>query len=328
MSDTPVYSIIIPHYNIPGLLMRCLDSIPVREDVQVIVVDDNSPEADTYQERYPSLSRPYLEFYRATKGGGAGYARNIGINLSKGEWLIFADADDYFVGNLSTILDTHKDDTADIIFFRSLCVMSDDTSKPSDRIGFLEAYIDQAIKTGDINLLRYQHIVPWGKLYRRSLILSNSIRFEEIPYSNDIVFCTLAGCKAKSIQISESYLYINTWRQNSLTDNFLLKPGELEVRSKACFRQYRIIYESGYAPTGRLPISDFLLQLFYRNKNLYDVLLMRLSEIGCSKWTILRQIRGWVSGPWNKTWLYLYSVFISPLHYLIIQGRTRFDDLS
>ena len=36
------YSIIIPHKNIPNLLQRCLDSIPNREDVQIIVVDDNS----------------------------------------------------------------------------------------------------------------------------------------------------------------------------------------------------------------------------------------------------------------------------------------------
>ena len=36
------YSVIIPHKNIPKLLQRCLDSIPVRDDLQVIVVDDNS----------------------------------------------------------------------------------------------------------------------------------------------------------------------------------------------------------------------------------------------------------------------------------------------
>jgi len=36
------YSIIIPHKNIPHLLVRCLDSIPQREDVQIIVADDNS----------------------------------------------------------------------------------------------------------------------------------------------------------------------------------------------------------------------------------------------------------------------------------------------
>ncbi|MBQ5474281.1 MAG: glycosyltransferase, partial [Lachnospiraceae bacterium] len=56
----PLFSIIIPHYNIPDLLMRCLKSIPVSEDIQVIVVDDNSTDADTYLERFPELSRPYL----------------------------------------------------------------------------------------------------------------------------------------------------------------------------------------------------------------------------------------------------------------------------
>ena len=43
-SMCPTFSIIIPHYDIPDLLMRCLKSIPVSEDIQVIVVDDNSPD--------------------------------------------------------------------------------------------------------------------------------------------------------------------------------------------------------------------------------------------------------------------------------------------
>ena len=40
------FTIIIPHKEIPDLLMRCLKSIPVSEDIQVIVVDDNSSDAD------------------------------------------------------------------------------------------------------------------------------------------------------------------------------------------------------------------------------------------------------------------------------------------
>lgn len=55
------YSIIIPHYNAPHLLERCLKSIPVREDIQVIVVDDCSPAVNSYIRDYPELSRPYLE---------------------------------------------------------------------------------------------------------------------------------------------------------------------------------------------------------------------------------------------------------------------------
>ena len=115
----PLFSVIIPHREIPDLLMRCLKSIPVSEDIQVIVVDDNSPDVDTYLEKYPELSRPYLEFIRAPKNGGAGYARNIGLNHAKGKWLLFADADDFFVGNMYDIISMHVESDADVIYFQN-----------------------------------------------------------------------------------------------------------------------------------------------------------------------------------------------------------------
>ena len=125
----PLFSIIIPHYNIPDLLMRCLKSIPVTEDIQVVVVDDNSPDVDTYLERYAELSRPYLEFVRTTKGGGAGYARNIGMEHAKGKWLLFADADDLYVDGMYDIICQWVDSDADIVFFKIQSVMSDNLNQ-------------------------------------------------------------------------------------------------------------------------------------------------------------------------------------------------------
>ena len=60
-SVMPLFSIIIPHKDIPDLLMRWLRSIPMSEDIQVIVVDDNSADAETYLDRYPELSPSYLK---------------------------------------------------------------------------------------------------------------------------------------------------------------------------------------------------------------------------------------------------------------------------
>lgn len=42
------YSIIIPHKNSAGLLQRCLDSIPQRDDIQIIIIDDNSLNIKNY----------------------------------------------------------------------------------------------------------------------------------------------------------------------------------------------------------------------------------------------------------------------------------------
>lgn len=117
--------------------MRCLKSIPVCEDIQVIVVDDYSPDANTYLERYPELSRSYIEFIRAPKNGGAGYARNIGLEQAKGKWIMFADADDFFVDKMYDIISSHVESDADVIFFPKKAVYSDAPSCKSSRSGYI-----------------------------------------------------------------------------------------------------------------------------------------------------------------------------------------------
>ena len=52
----PIYSIIIPYKNCPALLNRCIDSIPQRDDVQIIVVDDNSDD-----DKKPNIIRNDVE---------------------------------------------------------------------------------------------------------------------------------------------------------------------------------------------------------------------------------------------------------------------------
>ena len=55
------YTIIIPHHNIPNLLRRCLHSIPLRDDVQIIVVDDCSDEI--YKSELLSLEKEFISVY-------------------------------------------------------------------------------------------------------------------------------------------------------------------------------------------------------------------------------------------------------------------------
>ena len=93
----PIFSVIIPHYNIPKLLQRCLDSIPDIPDIQVIVVDDNSSVEKVDFDNFPGKGRKYTTAIFDKAGGGAGHARNIGLKHAEGKWLVFADSDDFFV---------------------------------------------------------------------------------------------------------------------------------------------------------------------------------------------------------------------------------------
>ena len=83
------YSIIIPHKNIPDLLQRCLNSIPRRTDIQIIVVDDNSDPKKVDFEHFPGVGEKCVEVYFTKEGKGAGYARNMGLKYAKGKWLLF-----------------------------------------------------------------------------------------------------------------------------------------------------------------------------------------------------------------------------------------------
>lgn len=69
-----LYSIIIPHKDIPCLLQRCLDSIPSRDDVQIIVADDDSSPDVVDFAHFPGSDRADVEILFTKEGRGAGYA--------------------------------------------------------------------------------------------------------------------------------------------------------------------------------------------------------------------------------------------------------------
>lgn len=100
------YSFVIPHHNSPELLNRCLNSIPQRDDIEIIVIDDNSDE-----DKKPKLSRPDVKLISidAEHTKGAGRARNYGLKEATGKWIVFSDADDFFIPSFIDVLDQYKD---------------------------------------------------------------------------------------------------------------------------------------------------------------------------------------------------------------------------
>jgi glycosyltransferase involved in cell wall biosynthesis len=314
----PVYSIIIPHYDIPDLLMRCLKSIPISEDIQVIVVDDNSPDADTYLERYPELSRPYLEFILTTKGGGAGYARNVGLDHAKGKWLLFADADDLYVDNMYEIIQSYIDSEADVIYFKEKSVLSSDIDKTIKRVQYLNEYIDQYFETGYEKYVRLRYCSPWGKMIKREFVENHHFRFDEVEYSNDYYFSVCTGYYAKKIEVADQILYIYTYRENSLTGKFCSTPHEFKVRAEVSFRVEKMFKQLNVDIEQQKPFKWYLQRMLRQDRDLFRYYFFKLPEIYPS---IPTAIRSHCSGKRIRFTIkmYLYSLWL---------WLTRFSDFE
>lgn len=210
--DSIKYTVVIPHRNILPLLERCLDSIPRRDDIQVIVVDDNSRlDASVWQEFRSRYA--FVELYLTREGRGAGYARNVALSKARGEWVLFADADDFFYEGAFVRFDEWAGSKKDVLYFQCDSRDSDTLAPVEARLQYIHLYID----SGNLDRLRYCWVEPWGKMIRRSLIVNAGLRFEEVKTANDVMFSIRLGYAAENLEITYSEpLYCSTRRPDSL----------------------------------------------------------------------------------------------------------------
>ena len=283
------YSIIIPHKNTPDLLQYCLDSIPVRDDVQVIVVDDNSDADKVDFEHFPHWKGDNYECCFTKEGKGAGYARNVGLGHATGKWVLFVDADDFLLPAVGEIFDEEKDTEADIVFFRPKAVMLEDRKTPSKRSHYIEVLIDSFLKNGDETPLRCGWESPVSKFIKFDLIQNHRIRFDEIKYANDVLFMVSSGVLAKTIEFRDKPYYCITESGNSLASNFMKKPGELRVRTDAYFRSSKVVVENGY-PIVEKRAFNYLRMLFADDREAFFVNFNRMREMGYSKKALVREL--------------------------------------
>lgn len=261
------YSIIIPHYGIPHLLVRCLQSIPAKEDIQIIVVDDNSSDADTYLERMPELKRSNVEWVRTHEGRGGGYARNVGLEHAKGQWLIFADADDFFAEDFYNLIDKYRDANEDILYFNTLSCLCEDVNTPANRTK--DFMFERYEREHNEELFRFGYTEPWGKMIRKSMVVEHNIRFDETKVSNDYLFSIMTGYYAKTVRIINQPLYVYTVRQNSLTsDDGHVNMEKLQARLDAYIRVQRFMESKGYSSLPALT-SHILVPLYKNYRDVY-----------------------------------------------------------
>lgn len=214
-------SIIIPHYNLPQLLLeRCLQSIVTqgipKDDYEIIVVDDASEEPPTWVTKYHSEANIRLII---TKHGGPGAARNRGIEEANGKYIEFVDADDMMMqrNSINECLDILRKECPEILRFRYKVYTSDriEPLKKKEKTKF-GSTISGAYYMKEHNLSGS----PCNYFFLRDLAIRKNIRFPENTFHEDEEFNTILHYHAKTLVDSNAILYCYCIRKGSTTANY------------------------------------------------------------------------------------------------------------
>ncbi len=215
-------SVIIPVYNVEQYLNQCIDSVIAQDydDIETILVDDGSTDSsgmicNNYREKYPEIKVIHK------KNGGLSDARNTGINVATGDYILFLDGDDFWSDNdcVSTLVKRVSKTHADVLNFSFQKFFEDTKEKVPYFSKARNMPLSIKSKKGQIDFIYKNNLYissACTKMIRRDL-LDHDLFFEKGAYSEDIVWSAILLEKAKSLDFLCINFYCYRQRRDSIS---------------------------------------------------------------------------------------------------------------
>jgi len=216
-------SIIIPVHNAEPYLKPCLECIAKQtfRDFECICVNDAS--TDDSCRTIKSFTKHDKRFSVVDiPASGAGAARNRGMELAKGKYFLFLDADDLFAPTMLEKFYARAEETnADIVFCKhQIYEMQKDLMRDCTGVPFpsIDPKVEYPFRTDPALPLQAYAPAPWNKFFRASFVREVGIQFQAIPSANDIGFTTKAKLAARHVaSIDEPLVFYRTGQGANIT---------------------------------------------------------------------------------------------------------------
>ncbi|GBG96546.1 glycosyl transferase [Lactococcus termiticola] len=218
MSQTQLISIIVPVYNAEAFLNETVQSIldQTYQNFELVLIDDNS------SDRSPELIQAWQEKdsrvrSQRIEGGSAGLARNAGLDIARGDYILFVDADDLIrTDTLAGLYEPIKDKQS--CFSMSKYTTERDLFEKRNSFGpNLEEAGELLAKLKLIQASGYPSFSPWGKLYSRDIF--DEIRFPNFQIHEDTAVILPILDKAKKVVLVDKLDWYYRVNAGSLTQS-------------------------------------------------------------------------------------------------------------
>lgn len=216
MKNFPLISIIIPVYKVEDYIHKCIDSVLNQsyENLEIFLVDDGSPDnCGSICDEYAQKDNRIVVIHK--KNGGLSDARNVAINIAKGEYITFVDSDDHISPYyIETLLDLVIESDCDI------AITSLMQFKEGEKIATQSSNYNKKIIHANeaINEMFYQGSFDnsaWAKLYHRSLF-SSGVRYPVGILYEDLATTYKLFLLANKVAFSNRKTYFYLIRSNSI----------------------------------------------------------------------------------------------------------------
>lgn len=263
-------SIIIPVYNVKEYLKKCLGNILSSKSklYEVILVDDGSTDGSSQLcDKYKNLFEVVKVIHK--KNGGLSSARNAGIKVAKGKYILFIDSDDVvienFVDNILTVFKLNPEFDIYMYKFQKFTqkinpIRNDDTTNrlvDKDKAMFL-------LTTDEIG--NY----AWNKIYRRSLL--KNIKYPVGKNYEDIYTTYKIFNQAESFYLINKSFYFYRQRDGSIMHelnsskdfNSLKDSINARIQQQAFFKKYN--FQRAFEASKKGLIDNYLMFVFKTEK--------------------------------------------------------------
>ena len=216
-------SVIVPVYNVEDYLHVCINSIlnQTYQDFEIICVDDASTDSSLEILEYFSLKDSRVKVLKNDSNKGPGYSRNRGLDVAKGEYVSFLDADDWFsLDTFEILINSLNSNNLDLLIFKNILYQNESHDfLIEENNDFMDKFGNKVFNHFDLDKtdLFMMSSAAWNKIYLKSVLDENNIRFpnENIAFENYPFFYNVIT-SSRRISLINKCLYNKRERKDSL----------------------------------------------------------------------------------------------------------------